>query len=72
MRRALPIARSRVQSTILFNSYQTLANGAKYEPLMVAGDEEYKEPNRLVQTIIASIVIATVILPIGTYFILKA
>jgi len=39
---------------------------------MVAGDEEYKELNRLVQTIIASIVIATVILSIGTYFILKA
>lgn len=77
----------------LFNSYQTLINGAKYEPFssfilcltvcvqsfsqiamkqkMVAGDEEYKEPNRLVQTIIVSLAIVAVILSIGTYFILK-
>ncbi len=74
----------------LFNSYQTLINGAKYEPFssfilcltvcvqsfsqiamkqkMVAGDEEYKEPNRLVQTIIVSLAIVAVILSIGTYF----
>lgn len=78
---------------ILFNSYQTLINGAKYEPFpsfilcltvcvqsfsqiamkqnMVIGDEEYKEPNRLVQIIIVSLVVIAVILSIGTYFILK-
>lgn len=39
---------------------------------MVAGDEEYKEPNKLVQTIIAAVVIVVVILSIGTYFLLKA
>lgn len=39
---------------------------------MVAGDEEYKEPNKLVQTIIASVVVVVVILSIGTYFLLKA
>lgn len=39
---------------------------------MVTGDEEYKEPNKLVQTIIASTVIIVIILSIGTYFLLKA
>ena len=39
---------------------------------MVAGDEEYREPNRLAQTMIAAVVIAAVILSAGTYFLLKA
>lgn len=39
---------------------------------MVTSDEEYKEPNKLVQTIIASTVIIVIILSIGTYFLLKA
>lgn len=38
---------------------------------MIVGDEEYKAPNRLAQTILASVVIIAVILSIGTYFILK-
>lgn len=78
----------------LFNSWQTLTNGAEHQPLpslilclsvcvqsfsqiamkqkMVAGDEEYKASNKLVQTIIATIVIIAVILSIGIYFIPKA
>lgn len=77
----------------LFNSWQTLANGAEHDPLpclilclsvcvqsfsqiamkqkMVADDEEYKEPNKLLQTIIATVVIVAVVLSIGTYFLLK-
>lgn len=39
---------------------------------MVAGDEEYKEPNKLAQTVIAAVVIVAVTLSIGTYFVLKA
>ena len=38
---------------------------------MIAGDEEYKEPNRLVQAIIAAIVIVVVVLSVGAYFLLK-
>ena len=37
---------------------------------MVAGDEEYQEPNRLVQTVLAGIVVTTVVLSVGTYLIL--
>ena len=77
---------------VLYNSYQTLAHGAEYQPLpslmlcltvcvqsfsqiamkqkMVAGDEEYQEPNRLVQTVLAGIVVTTVVLSVGTYLIL--
>ena len=68
---------------VLYNSYQTLAHGAEYQPLpslmlcltvcvqslsqiamkqkMVAGDEEYHEPNRLVQTVLAGIVVTAVV-----------
>ncbi|QUC02895.1 hypothetical protein [Atopobium sp. oral taxon 416] len=78
----------------LFNMYQSLVNGAKFEILpclilclsmcvqgfsqlamrrkMIAGDEEYKEPNKLAQAIIAVIVIIVVILSVGVYLFLKA
>lgn len=36
---------------------------------MVSGDEEYKEPNRLLQIIIASIIIVAVLLSVGTCFV---
>lgn len=39
---------------------------------MIADDEEYKEPNKLVQAIIAAIVIIVVILSVGVYLFLKA
>lgn len=39
---------------------------------MIAGDEEYKEPNKLVQAIVVAIVIVAVVLSIGAYFFLKA
>jgi hypothetical protein len=39
---------------------------------MIAGDEEYREPNKLVQTIIAAIAIVAVVLSIGAYFLTKA
>ena len=35
---------------------------------MIAGDEEYREPNKLLRTIIASIVAAVLIMSVGTYF----
>lgn len=35
---------------------------------MVTGDEEHREPNRLAQTIIATVVVVAVILSIGAYF----
>ena len=38
---------------------------------MIAGDEEYREPNKLLRTIIASIVVIVIILSIGTYFLLR-
>ena len=78
----------------LFNMYQALVNGTKFEMLpclilcgslcvqwfsgiamkrkMIAGDEEYKEPNRLVQAIITVIAIIVVILSVGAYLFLKA
>ena len=39
---------------------------------MIAGDDEYKEPNKLAQAIIATVVIAAAVLSIGVYFFLKA
>lgn len=39
---------------------------------MVDGDEEYREPNKLLRTIIVSIVAAVLILLIGTYFLIRA
>lgn len=38
---------------------------------MIAGDEEYREPNKLLRTIIASIVAAVLILSVGTYFLVR-
>ena len=38
---------------------------------MIADDEEYKEPNKLMQAIISTIVIITLILSVGAYFFLK-
>ena len=34
---------------------------------MIAGDEEYKEPNKFAQAIITSIIIVVVVLSVGTY-----
>ena len=34
---------------------------------MVSGDEEYHEPNRLLQTILAALFISVLILAVGTY-----
>ena len=39
---------------------------------MIAGDDEYKEPNKLVQAIILAIVIVIVVLAVGVYFFQKA
>ena len=38
---------------------------------MVAGEEEYREPNKLLWTILASIVAAVLILSVGTYFLIN-
>lgn len=38
---------------------------------MVAGDEEYREPNKLLRTIIAVIVAAVLVLALGTYFLMS-
>lgn len=38
---------------------------------MVEGDEEYKEPNRVLQSIIAIIIIVAVTLSIGSYVLLN-
>lgn len=78
----------------LYNCWQTLANGAKYNVLpglivclvvcvqsfsqmamkrkMIAGDEEYHEPNKLMWTIVGLLAVAAVVLSVGTYFVLKA
>lgn len=37
---------------------------------MVSGDEEYKEPNRLLQGILTAVVIAVLLLSLGTYLML--
>lgn len=38
---------------------------------MVAGDEEYREPNKLLRTVIAAIVLVVLILSVGTYFLVR-
>ena len=38
---------------------------------MAAGDEEYREPNRLLRTVIASVIAVVLILSIGTYFLVR-
>ena len=77
----------------LYNCWQTLANGAKYQPLpgllvcvsvcvqsfsqmaikrkMIAGDEEYHEPNKILWTIIGIVAVSAVVLSVGTYFLMK-
>lgn len=39
---------------------------------MTSGDEEYRPPNRLLQTLLASILIAVLILFLGTFLILHS
>lgn len=39
---------------------------------MIAGDEEYKEPNKILWTIIATVILAAIIVSVGTYFVMKA
>lgn len=78
----------------LFNCWQTLKNGAAYNPLpgiilcfsvciqgffqfamkrkMIAGDDEYKEPNKFLWAIIGTIIVTAIILSIGTYIMMKA
>lgn len=38
---------------------------------MVAGDEEYREPNKLLRAVITLIVVVVLILSIGTYFLVR-
>ncbi len=38
---------------------------------MVAGDEEYREPNKLLRTVITTTVVVVFILSIGTYFLVR-
>ena len=38
---------------------------------MVAGDEEYREPNKLLRTVIATIVAVVLVLSMGTYFLVR-
>lgn len=74
---------------VLFNCWQSLANGTEYEPLpvlilclatsvqffsqtairqkMIAGDDEYKEPNRLLQMILLTVIFLIILLSVGTY-----
>lgn len=42
------------------------------ERQMVAGDADYQAPNKFLHTLAASLIIAAIILSIGTYFILSA
>ncbi len=42
------------------------------ERKMIAGEEEYHEPNKLLWGVIGSIVIAVALLSLGTYFIITA
>ena len=39
---------------------------------MIAGDEEYKEPNKLLWTVIAAVIIVAIIASVGTYLMMKA
>lgn len=39
---------------------------------MIAGDEEYHEPNKIVIAIIGIIAISAILLSVGTYFLMKA
>lgn len=39
---------------------------------MIAGDEEYHEPNKLVWVIVGVVAVAAIVLWAGTYFLMKA
>lgn len=39
---------------------------------MVAGDEEYEEPNGLVHAVILAVIFVTVVLALGVHFLLRA
>ena len=39
---------------------------------MVAGDEEYREPNKLLRAAVAAIVVIVLFLSIGTYLLARA
>ena len=63
----------------VFNIYQSITKGIELEMLpclilqlaikqkMIDGDEEFKEPNKLVQGVILMVVILIVVLAIGIY-----
>lgn len=53
--------------TVSVQSFSQIALKQK----MISGDEEYREPNRLLRTILATIVIVVLLLSIGTYFLLR-
>lgn len=38
---------------------------------MISGDEEYKEPNKILRIVIATIVIVAIVISIGSYLLLK-
>lgn len=38
---------------------------------MIAGDEEYREPNRLLWGIICAVIAAVVVVSVGTYFMMR-
>ena len=38
---------------------------------MISGDEEYKEPNKILRVVIAVIVVTAIIISIGAYLLLK-
>lgn len=39
---------------------------------MVAGEEEYREPNRFLRTVLSAMILVVLILSIGTYFLGRA
>lgn len=39
---------------------------------MISGDEEYREPNKLLWTILAAVILAALTASVGTYFMMKA
>lgn len=39
---------------------------------MVAGDEEYREPNHVLWTVVGALAAAAIVLSVGTYFLTKA
>lgn len=39
---------------------------------MIAGDDEYREPNKFLWFVIGAVVIAAIILTLGTFFIIQA